>query len=69
MLWIEDLPGVISRLNDETIVDRFTVRTMSFGMVSSPANLVGVSMVGIEPSTEIYLSQIDEALVEGAYFE
>jgi ABC-type lipoprotein release transport system permease subunit len=66
---IEDLPGVTSRLDDEAIVEHYSIRTMSFGMVSSPANLVGVSMVGVEPSTEMYLSQIDDALVEGTYFE
>lgn len=68
-LTIEDLEGVTGRLEAEEIVDRFTVRTLSFGMVSSPANLAAVSMVGIDPGTEIHLSQIDDALTEGTYFE
>ncbi len=66
---IVDLPGVVDRLRNERIVENFTVRTMSFAMVSSPANLVGVSMVGVDPSTEKYLSQIDDTLIKGTYFE
>ncbi|UCH84711.1 MAG: ABC transporter permease [Candidatus Latescibacterota bacterium] len=66
---IEDIDGVTQRLEDESIVERFTVRAMSFGMISSPANLTGVSIVGIDPTTEQYLSQIDDALIEGDYFK
>jgi len=66
---IKDIDGVTRRLDKEAIVDHYTIRMMSFGMVSSPANLTGVSIVGIEPSTEMYLSQIDDALIEGDYFE
>jgi ABC-type lipoprotein release transport system permease subunit len=66
---IEDLDGVVESLGREEIVDRFTVRTMSFGMISSPANLSAVSMVGIDPETEPHLSQMDDTLIEGTYFE
>jgi ABC-type lipoprotein release transport system permease subunit len=67
-LTIEGLDNVTARLEGERFVDRFTVRTMSFGMISSPANLSAVEMVGIDPETEIYLSQIDDVIVEGRYF-
>jgi ABC-type lipoprotein release transport system permease subunit len=66
---IANLDQVLSRLEKELIVTRFTPRTLSISMISSPANISTVSMVGIEPTTERHLSQIDEALIEGAYFD
>lgn len=66
---IADLDDTITRLQSEEIVENFTVRVMSFAMISSPANVSGVSMIGVEPSTEKHLSQIDDALIEGTYFE
>ena len=38
-------------------------------MITSPANVSAISLVGIQPSTERFLSQIDDAITEGAYFE
>ena len=38
-------------------------------MITSPATVAAVNLVGVEPSTERYLSQIDDAIIEGAYFE
>ncbi|RKX32320.1 MAG: hypothetical protein DRP46_01390 [Candidatus Zixiibacteriota bacterium] len=66
---INNLPEVIERLEKEEIVDKFTQRTMTFAMITSPANLSAVSMVGINPATERDLSQIDEAIISGNYFE
>lgn len=66
---INNLDQVITELNQEDIVEHFTLRTISFGMISSPANFSSVSMVGIHPPTEKHLSQIDDAITEGTYFE
>jgi len=66
---IVNLADVSARLDAEPIVDRYAVRAMSFAMISSPANVSMISMVGIEPEKEQYLSQIDEALIDGGYFE
>jgi ABC-type lipoprotein release transport system permease subunit len=38
-------------------------------MISSPANMSGVSLVGVNPEQERNVSQIDDALVEGSYFD
>ncbi|MCP4703772.1 MAG: ABC transporter permease [candidate division Zixibacteria bacterium] len=65
---INDLEAVSNNLKNDSIVEHFTVRTMAIAMISSPANVAAVSMVGINPETEEYLSQIDEALIEGEYF-
>jgi len=67
-LVINNLDDVLSRLNNEEIVAHFTRRAMSFAMITAPANVSSVSLIGIHPPTEQHLSQIDEALVEGSYF-
>ena len=38
-------------------------------MITSPANVSAINLVGIHPPTEKFLSQIDDAITEGAYFE
>lgn len=60
---------VVAGLKQEKVVGRFTRRTLCFSMITSPANLSAVTMVGIDPSTERYLSQIDEAITAGSYFD
>jgi ABC-type lipoprotein release transport system permease subunit len=42
---------------------------MSLAMISSPSNVVSLSMIGVDPGTEKHLSQIEQAIVEGEYFE
>lgn len=64
---IENLDSTLARLGAEPIVQHFTERTMALGMISSPANVNMVSMIGIQPETERFMSQIDEAIIEGAY--
>lgn len=66
---INDLPDVQKKLDTSSIVDRYTERVMTFAMSTSPANVSAVSMVGIDPATEAYLSQIDEAIIEGKYLD
>ncbi|MFQ5498764.1 MAG: ABC transporter permease [Candidatus Zixiibacteriota bacterium] len=68
-LVIHNLNSVLTTLEHSDIVDRSTVRVFSLATISSPGNIAAVSLVGIEPSTEQYLSQIDDAMIEGAYFE
>ena len=66
---ILNLDEVNHRLEADPEVAYFTPRAMAFGMISSPSNAGSVQMVGINPATERYLSEIDEVMVEGAYFE
>ncbi len=65
---IVDAPKVVDELSHDPIVAHFTQRVMSFAMLNSPANLGAVTMVGVDPSTEKYLSQIDEAMIKGDFF-
>ena len=69
-LTIQEYEKVTSQLAKEAIVQYFTRRTFTSGMIRSAANVnSGIVLVGIFPSTERYLSQIDDAIVKGAYFE
>ena len=65
---ISNLDWVVSNLKNEGIVQHFAMRTLSFGMTTSAANVSSVILVGVQPSTEKYLSQIDEAIVKGSFF-
>ena len=66
---INRLDEVNDALSQETIVEQFTPRTFAFGMITSPANVSAISLVGVRPPTERFLTQIDDAIMEGAYFE
>ena len=68
-LTVNQLDAVVANLRREGIVAHFTLRTFAFGMITSPATVAAINLVGVEPSTEQYLSQIDDAIIEGAYFE
>ena len=68
-LTIQALDEVTANLAAETIVQHSTQRVLAFGMITSPANVSAINLVGIHPQTEKFLSQIDDAITEGAYFE
>ncbi|OQX92072.1 MAG: hypothetical protein B6D58_04920 [candidate division Zixibacteria bacterium 4484_95] len=68
-LTINNLDKLVSDLEQEDIVEHLTLRTTSFGMISSPANFSSINMVGIYPPTEKHISQIDDVITEGNYFE
>ncbi|HEX9654889.1 MAG TPA: ABC transporter permease [bacterium] len=67
-LVINRLDEVTAGLEDEEIVQNFTARVMTFGMITSPANVSAISLVGVYPPTEQHLSQIDDAITAGAFF-
>ena len=69
-LTIQEVETITRKLAKESIVQYFTRRTFAFGMIRSAANMnSGVMLVGIFPGTERFLSQIDDAIIEGNYFE
>jgi ABC-type lipoprotein release transport system permease subunit len=65
---IARMPEVLSQLRTDSLVERYTPRMLTLAMISSPANVNMVTMAGVDPTTERDLSQVDETLVEGAYF-
>ena len=66
---IQALDELTARLAEETIIEHFTQRTLASGMITSPANVSAINLVGVHPPTERFLSQIDDAITEGVYFE
>jgi ABC-type lipoprotein release transport system permease subunit len=65
---INDLQSVVADLEKEETVKNFTLRTISFGMITSPADVSSVLFVGVNPQTEKDISQIDDVIREGNYF-
>ena len=68
-LTVQALDSVTESLTKEEIVAHFTQRTLASSMITSPANVSAISLVGVHPPTEKFLSLIDDAITEGAYFE
>ena len=68
-LTIQALDEVTNGLAQEEIVEHFTQRVLAQGMITSPANVSAIALVGVHPPTEKFLSHIDNALTEGVYFE
>ena len=68
-LTIQALDSVTESLTKEEIVAHFTQRTLASSMITSPANVSAISLIGVHPPTEKFLSLIDDAITEGAYFE
>lgn len=65
---IKNLQKVAQDLGAEEIVDRFTMRVQSFGMISSPANVSSITLFGIQPKREQNISRIEEAIEQGDFF-
>ena len=68
-LTVQALDSVTENLAKEKIVAQFTQRTLASSMITSPANVSAINLVGIHPPTEKFLSLIDDAITEGVYFE
>ena len=68
-LTIQALDELTANLAEEAIVERFTQRTLASGMITSPASVSAINLVGVYPPTERFLSKVDDAITEGVYFE
>ena len=66
-LTIRDLPGVMASLKKEAIIESFTPRTVSIGMLTSPSDVATALVYGIDPRSEPPMSKLDEAVREGEY--
>lgn len=66
---IQNKDRLMNILKENGDIQYTSPRTLCFGMVSSPADMNGVMVVGINPETEQRISKIDDALVAGQYFE
>ncbi len=68
-LTIHDAAGVEARLEKDPDVEAFAPRAESFGMITSAAEARSVMIVGVDPSRERLLSQVDDNIRQGAFFE
>lgn len=65
---VSNLSKITNILNHEPLVDHYATRTLSMGMISSPANVSAILLVGVTPDEEKDLSQMDDAIVQGSFF-
>jgi ABC-type lipoprotein release transport system permease subunit len=68
-LTVRGLSGVVAGLRTDAAVDRFTLRVLTQGMLTSSSGVNGVVVVGVEPEREAFLSQIDDVIVRGDFFK
>jgi ABC-type lipoprotein release transport system permease subunit len=68
-LTIRGLEDVVSGLRADPAVDRFTLRVLTPGMLTSSSGVNSVLVVGVQPETEAFLSQVDDVIVRGDYFK
>ncbi len=67
-LTLDHFDEMMDSLAHEPIVAHAAPRVMAFAMITSPANVSAISLVGVDPVVERHLSQIDDALTAGEYF-
>jgi ABC-type lipoprotein release transport system permease subunit len=59
---------IMDNLRQEPVIKHFAPRVLSYGMISSTADICSIGLVGIDPDLEKNNSEIDEAIVKGSYF-
>ena len=65
---VNHLDQVTAELKQDPVVAHFTLRTLCMGMITSPSNVNAVLLVGVEPESERFLSQIATTLQKGTFF-
>ncbi len=64
---VNNLQRVVDGLKNEKRIKNFSLRTQSFAMLTSAANVTSIMLYGIDPVHEKDISEIDEAIKEGTY--
>lgn len=65
--YLTEVDSITSILLAEQKISGYAVRTLSGGMVSSPYNMSGAVIYGIDPGQELGVSKIAEAVTSGHY--
>ena len=68
VLTINQSKEVFKELEADPLVKDYCSRTLAMGMITSPANVNSVMLVGIDPQRERTISKIDDAIKEGNFF-
>lgn len=66
---IHNVDEIYENLQADSLVESFTKRTISTGMLATASSTGSVKIVGIIPQTENELTQMAENITEGKYFE
>ncbi len=66
--YIPDGPEVVDKVRGLAGVKAVSPRTLIFGMAASPASSFGVQITGIDPDQAPGVTNINEQLIDGAYF-
>ncbi len=66
-LTIKNFQSVMGALENEDEIEHYTPRTISIGMLTSPADVATALVYGIDPHSEPPMSKLDEAMREGEY--
>jgi putative ABC transport system permease protein len=65
---IPDIDGVMRYLRERPTTEAAVRRMVISGMISSPTNSQGVTILGIEPGSERKITDVADQVVEGDYF-
>lgn len=60
---------VLDKLENETVVESHSPRALAMAMITSPASVNSIQLVGVDPEMESHLSRIDNAIKEGDFFK
>ncbi len=66
---LENIDFISESLEKEEGIKAYALRTMMFGMVSSPVKSNGVQIIGVNTNQEKKVSNIVNKLIEGNYFD
>ncbi len=66
-LFIEDPTAIFRKLDDNADVKAYAPRVMVGGMITSPYNVAGGLVYGVDGARETGVSRIRDALIEGEY--
>lgn len=64
---VPDYPKVEAILNQHQMVERYSKRLISYGLVSSATNSAGAQIVAVDPQAESEVTKIDESIISGKY--
>jgi ABC-type lipoprotein release transport system permease subunit len=65
---VADLDKVVARLKEESVLKKYSLRTLCQGTVTSAADVDPVLLIGIRPELEKDLSQVDDTIIQGSFF-
>jgi len=68
-LMINDPSGFLKDLSVHPAVKAASPRSLAMGMITSPANVNAVMLLGIDPAQEAAVSKIDDAIRQGDFFD